>query len=90
LADILGGEATDSLAKGESGGHPITGVNRFKRGFPDARGPHGAGLSVQTPAAPWPAGRFPFMGLSARIESHSGIISLSGITETDHASQRHS
>jgi hypothetical protein len=90
LADILGGEATDSLAKGESGGHPITGVNRFKRGFPDAHGPHGAGLSLQTPVAPWRAGRFPFMGLSARIENHSLHCQLAGITETDHASQRHS
>jgi hypothetical protein len=31
---MLGGEATDSLAKGESGGHPITAMDRFKRGFP--------------------------------------------------------
>ncbi|MFM0419961.1 MULTISPECIES: hypothetical protein [Burkholderiaceae] len=36
LADIVGGEATNGLAKGESGGHPITGAPRFKRGFPDA------------------------------------------------------
>jgi hypothetical protein len=90
LADIVGGEATDGLAKGESGGHPIIGMDRFKRGFPDARGPGRARLTVQTPVAPWWAGRFPFMGLSARIESQSGTISLAGITVTDHASQRHS
>jgi hypothetical protein len=52
LADILGGEATDGLAKGESGGHPITGVNRFKRGFPDARASHGTAQKLQMPAAP--------------------------------------
>src|SRR6266702_2060245 len=90
LADILGGGATDGLAKGESGGHPITGVNRFKRGFPDGRAAAHAGSGWRTPAAPWRAGRFPFMGLSARIENHSCITSLAGITETDHASQRHS
>ncbi|NYH13125.1 hypothetical protein [Paraburkholderia bryophila] len=33
---MLGGEATNGPAKGESGGHPITGVGRIKRGFPDA------------------------------------------------------
>ncbi|WP_183082244.1 hypothetical protein [Paraburkholderia sp. BL23I1N1] len=90
MADILGGEATDGLAKGESGGHPITGMDRFKRGFPDARAPDGAEAGLQTPVAPWWPGRFPFMSLSARIESQSGTISLAGITETDHASQRHS
>ncbi|MBB5544819.1 hypothetical protein [Paraburkholderia fungorum] len=52
LADILGGEATDGLAKGESGGHPITGVNRFKRGFPDARASDGTAQKLQMPAAP--------------------------------------
>ncbi|PMS33154.1 hypothetical protein C0Z16_06515 [Paraburkholderia rhynchosiae] len=67
---MLVGGATDSLAKGESGGHPITGMNRFKRGFPDAHAPHAALVSTRKPAAPWWAGRFPFMGLSARIESH--------------------
>jgi hypothetical protein len=36
LADIVGGGATSGLAKDESGGHPITGVRCFKRGFPDA------------------------------------------------------
>ncbi|WP_167444661.1 hypothetical protein [Paraburkholderia bryophila] len=41
MADILGGETTNGPAKGESGGHPIIGIGRIKRGFPDA------------PARPW-------------------------------------
>jgi len=44
LADIVGGEAAEGLAKGESGGHPIIGMNRFKRGFPDA-GAFGAAIN---------------------------------------------
>jgi hypothetical protein len=70
LADILGGGATNGLAKGESGGHPITGTPRFKRGFPDAQSRGEPGSTRRTPGAPWWAGRFPFMGLSARIENH--------------------
>jgi len=34
---MLVGEATDSLAKGQGGGHRITGRYCFKRGFPHAR-----------------------------------------------------
>jgi len=33
---MLVGEATDSLAKGESGGNAITGIRCFKRGFAHA------------------------------------------------------
>jgi CBS domain-containing protein len=75
---MLGGEATDGLAKGESGGHPITGMRRIKRGFPDARARASTASNLRKPAAPWWAGRFPFMGLSARIEKHQCITLLSG------------
>ncbi|VVD29526.1 conserved protein of unknown function [Paraburkholderia dioscoreae] len=67
---MLGGGATDGLAKGESGGHPITGMQRFKRGFPDAHGREAPGANIRAPGTPWWAGGFPFTGLSARIESH--------------------
>ncbi|WP_025600588.1 hypothetical protein [Burkholderia sp. WSM2230] len=67
---MLVGEATDSLAKGEGGGHRITGVACIKRGFPDASACRLAFVERRKAAAPSRAGRFPFMGLSARIESH--------------------
>jgi CBS domain-containing protein len=87
LADISGGEATNGLAKGESGGNPIIGRSRFKRGFPDARYAKCAMRWRQTPAAPWWAARFPFAGLSARIENHSWFIGLAGIISGHHGRQ---
>jgi hypothetical protein len=49
---MLVGEATDSLAKGESGGHRITGLNGFKRGFPHAPARRAAFAGRRKPAAP--------------------------------------
>ncbi|MGY6127785.1 hypothetical protein ACW9YV_20670 (plasmid) [Paraburkholderia strydomiana] len=49
---MLVGEATDSLAKGESGGHRITGMNCFKRGFPDASARRKAFAGRRKPAVP--------------------------------------
>ncbi|TGP41094.1 hypothetical protein EN871_25555 [bacterium M00.F.Ca.ET.228.01.1.1] len=48
LADMRVGKATDSLAKGQGGGHRITGIARIKRGFPDAKGvPQARSIAAQ-------------------------------------------
>ncbi|WP_345811065.1 hypothetical protein AAGS40_09750 [Paraburkholderia sp. PREW-6R] len=52
MADILGGEITDDLAKDEGGGHPIIGMQRFKRGFPDACAARVVEQSLQMAARP--------------------------------------
>jgi len=59
---MLVGKATDSLAKGQGGGHRITGIACIKRGFPDAKGV--------------PAGRF--MAAQARRAFAGGPLSFYG------------